>query len=347
MQNTSPVSPMLQQTIDRQKAGVSAAVQQPKPNLTQKPEIIESVQKPAKSKIGKYLAIGAVCLVAATGAALIINSLIRKGNLLGAKDALKYAEKAQAQADEAQKYAENIRSEAGKLYTEITELFNNGGMKDGNKVANITTLKGGTELMEELASDGSTVLRKSTFIDKVLSDIEIPQEKGCNKFIFTVTKGELLIFNEGYEKLADGSEKIAKELIFEDGKLDIFKEGFESFANGSEKIAKELNFIDRELSSFKEGIEKSADGRQKIAKRLSPIGGKLDIFQEGFERFEDESQKVAKELCFKDGKLSIFKEGIERFADKNVIFAKELKFEDKKPFYNIGVFLKSLFNKSK
>ena len=181
-------------------------------------------------------------------------------------------------AKKAQKYAENIKSQAEKLKDEVTELFNNGGMKDGNKVANIIQQDDGVKLMEELASDGS-LLRKSTFMDKML-EIEVSTKKGQDVFVFE--NGILLVYNKDLERLADGSKKVAKILQFNDDKLLAYNNGCEEFADGSKKVAKVLIFNDDKLLAYNKGYEEFVDGSEKAAKILQFEDGKLSVYSKNY-----------------------------------------------------------------
>ncbi len=219
------LSPLSQKIIEVRNESVQ---NQPYVDLSQKPDTVKLSSKVNNNKkVGKYIAIGAIGAAIMAGGVILACSLIKNGKLLG--------------ADKAQKYASKIQSEAEKLSQEVTELFNNGGIKNGNKIANITQGESGVEIMEELASDGS-LLRKSTFSNKILSEIELPTKKGSDKFLFE--DGKLSGYAKGYEEAADGSVKYAKLLVFEDGKLSGYTKGLEKAADGSGKAAKELVFED-------------------------------------------------------------------------------------------------------
>ena len=318
------LSPLNQKVIETRNQNVQ---NQPYVDLSSKPDTVEISSKNNK-KIGKYLAIGAIGAAILAGGAILACSLVKNGKLLG--------------ADKAQKYASKIQSEAEKLSQEVTELFNNGGIKNGNKIANITQGESGVEIMEELASDGS-LLRKSTFSDKILSEIELPAKKGSDKFLFK--DGKLTGYAKGYEESADGSYKYAKKLVFEDDKLAKYRKGYERSADGSYKFAKDLVFKDGKLAKYTKGFEESADGSRKYAKDLVFIDGKLTEYIKGFEISADGRIKYAKGLNFIDGKLAFYRKGFEESADGSIKLAKSLDFEDGKPISNIIKFIGSYFKK--
>ena len=291
-------SPALQTYINKQNPKTNPQGQAT--NLPLKSDTVE-INKKTNKKVGKYIAIS----LAATATVAGTLFLVTKG-----KTCL-----LELNAKKAQKVADDLQVRAEKLKEEVVELFNNNGIKQGNKVAEIIKQDDGSKLMQELASDGS-ILRKSIFIDEALDSIRLPAKKGDDVYSF-MQDGKLSKYLKGHEEFEDGSWKAAKFLWFEDGKLSIYAKGYEEFEDGSWKAAKILTFEDEKLSEYTKGCE----------------------------AFEDGSWKTAKTLTFEDGKLSMYAKGREEFEDGSWKTAKFLSFEDGKPFKNMWIFIKSFFKK--
>jgi len=319
-------SPALQTYINKQNPKTN--LQGQATNLPLKPDTVE-INKKTNKKVGKYIAIGLAA--AATVAGVLF--LVTKG-----KTCL-----LELNVKKAQKVAEDLQVRAEELRKEVIELFNNNGIKQGNKVAEIIEQDDGSKLMQELASDGS-ILRKSIFIDKVLDSIMLPAKQGKDVYHFW-QDGKLKEYAKGFEKLENGSEKVAKRLFFKDGKLERYVKGFEKLEDGSEKIAKFLQIKDGKCIAYAKGFEVLEDGRVKIAKGLLFEDGKLERYMKGCEQFEDGSEKTAKCLLFEDGKLKEYAKGFEVLEDGSKKIAKSLEFEDGKPFKNMWIFIKSFFKK--
>ena len=218
-------SPALQTYINKQNPKTNPQGQAT--NLSLKPDTVE-INKKTNKKVGKYIAIGLAAAATVAGALFLVTK--GKTCLL------------ELNAKKAQKVADDLQVRAEELRKEVIELFNNNGIKQGNKVAEIIKQDDGSKLMQEFASDGS-ILRKSIFIDEALDSIMLPAKKGDDVFEF-MQDGKLSKYLKGYENFEDGSEKAAKTLLFEDGKLCGYAKGYEKFEDGSEKIAKTLLFED-------------------------------------------------------------------------------------------------------
>ena len=176
-----------------------------------------------------------------------------------------------------QKQADEVIEYAQKVFDEITELFKKGDeiTPDGKTLRKITS-NGSERIMEEFGQDG-TIARRSTFVN------EIPKK-----------------IQEGYEELADGSWKYAKELTFENGKPNLYIEGFEKLADGTSKYAKELTFVNGKPFWYKEGYEELADGTSKYAKELTFENGKPNLYKEGAKYNAlktDEPEEVGKQYA--------------------------------------------------
>ena len=224
-------------------------MQMPKVDLSQKLDSVELSKKITnKSKAGKYIKIGIILAAVVAGVALI--------NKYGIK----------CNSKKINKYAE-------KLKNEVTELFTNEGMKDGKKIAEIADGLEGQKIMREFASDSSTVLRESTFVDRVLSSIKVKAEKG--KDVYEFNNGLLSSFFKSKEALENGGFKAAKMLGFENGKLIEYAKGVEKSANGDLKIANQLKYKDGKLIEYAKGVEGLNEENEKCAKKLSYQEGKL------------------------------------------------------------------------
>ena len=215
-------------------------------------------------------------------------------------------EAANSLAESAQKQAEEIVESGKKLFDEVTELFKKGDeiAPDGTVLRKITG-DDAQKIMEEFSQDG-TLLRRSEFIDDILDNVE-----------------------EGIEELADGSWKIAKGIVFEDGKPSWYQEGIEELADGSEKFAKGIIFENEKPRDYMEDFKELADGSNKIAKKISFKDGKLSEYAEDIEELADGSEKFAKGIDFKDGKPSLYQEGYKELPDDTREVAKEFKLTDK------------------
>ncbi len=106
------------------------------------------------------------------------------------------AESVQRQADEVTEYAQ-------KLFDEVTELFKKGGeiAPDGIVLRRITG-NGPRKVMEEFADD----------------------TKKFAKEIYFLEDGKPSLYQEGFEKLADRSEKVAKQ-------FKLTKKGWQKISN--------------------------------------------------------------------------------------------------------------------
>ena len=233
-------------------------------------------------------------------------------------------EAANSLAESAQKQAEEIVESGKKLFDEVTELFKKGDeiAPDGTVLRKITG-DDAQKIMEEFSQDG-TLLRRSEFIDDILDNVEEGIEELADGS-WKIAKG--IVFEDG--KLADGSWKIAKGIVFEDGKPSWYQEGIEELADGSEKFAKGIIFENEKPRDYMEDFKELADGSNKIAKKISFKDGKLSEYAEDIEELADGSEKFAKGIDFKDGKPSLYQEGYKELPDDTREVAKEFKLTDK------------------
>lgn len=265
-------------------------------------------------------------------------------------------DKANELAENLQKEAEQIAESAQKKLDSIRELFNNGGKDaDGKAVA---TIKDGVDdvaekIMEEFADDGTTVLRRSRFLNndrgEFISIDEFARDGKIEHFDFN-SDGKLSWYSRSGEISADGSEKLAKQFCFnnKNGTLGRYIETHEELAEGGRKYTNEIGLDNGKLVQYIEGREESTGKTAKAihyfydndyvysegvnsdcskAKELRVKDGKLWLYGE-----DTSFDKTAKQLDFdKDGKISLYTEGRERLSGGVSMTAKELRMTDGKP----------------
>ena len=173
------------------------------------------------------------------------NSLVQSAQ----KQIGEITENVQKQIEEAAEQARRIKENAQKLFNEATELFKEGGKtsSDGTPLRTITGFDAG-EIMEEFDRNGK-IIRRFIFENDTLKSVQ-----------------------EGYEKLADGTSKYAKELTFVNGKPFWYKEGVEELADGTSKYAKELTFVNGKPNLYKEGAKYNAlktDEPEEVGKQYA------------------------------------------------------------------------------
>ena len=258
-------SPALQMRIENSQTPKTNTQKQTN-NLSSKSDTVEISTK-ANKNYKKYITIGAISATAIAGAFF----LAAKGKTCLIK----------LNAKKAQKYAENVESKAEKLKEEVLELFNNNGIKEGNKIAKITTQKDGTKLMEELTSNNEAI-RKSTFVDEVLSSIELSTKKETSCFYEFSKDGKLSRYMKDIKTFEDGNIKTAKCLLFENGKLSHYVKGIEEFTDNRYTTAKVLYYKDGNLVSSVKNCE-YIDDRYKAREILEFENGKLTNHLKNYE----------------------------------------------------------------
>lgn len=275
------------QTGIGQRANINKPNTQIKINFTSKSDIAEfSTKTPAKNKTEKHTAL-ALALIGTISA-----NTAKKSKLLEAKKAQKYAQKVQVQAE--------------KLKGEVSELFNNGGIKDGRVVANV--FQGDCfEIMEEFTQDGS-LSRRSGFINKTLSSCEVLTNEG--KDFYEFDNGALAAFKKG-RVFENGKSKAAEQFYFEDGELVQYEKDVEVFSDEVGKAAKQLMFKDGKLIQYGKDIEFSIFGTWMMKNGLIFEDGKLVRYEKDVISDAGEGTKTAKCVFFKEGKLSKYLEGYE------------------------------------
>lgn len=290
------ISPLLKAHIAQVQEETRAAENKPKVNLTQKPDEVKISSSTNKKKIAKYVGIG----IAIAGALATTAFLLTKG-----KTCL-----LEFNAKKAQKYAEEIQEKAEKLKEEVIELFNAGGIKNGNKVANIID-DVDCKIMEEIDSSG-ILIRKSTFNpDGTLSKIELPAKKGADLYSFW--DGELTEYVKNFQQDSKGNISIAKRLLFEDGKLAEYVKNFQEDPEGNISVAKALGFEDGKLVEYTKNFQEDSEGNMSGAKVLD----------------------------FEDGKLAGYVKNLQVDFEGNSSATKEIEFTPGKPLKNLLDFLKS------
>ena len=254
--------------------------------------------------------IGGVAALAIAGIGAAV--MIKKGKMPDeVKEAFiaanKLNDEATSLAQSVQKQTDEILETAQKKFDEVTELFKKGEEKaaDGTVLRKITKESDTQSVMEEFA-DGKLV-RQTFFEEDKAQDIY-----------------------ENIEQFADGSEKAAKVLGFDNGKISVYVENAEQFADGSKKAAKRFRFDNDKISEYAENVERLADSSEKMTKVLDFDNGKISGYVENFEQLADDSKKAAKVLGFDNGKISVYAEDFEN-ADDFIVTAKDLYFDNGKP----------------
>lgn len=133
------------------------------------------------------------------------------------------------EAKEMVQKAEEFSQNAIKTVNEIMELFQNGGKNsEGKIVAQITHSKDNDALkfMNEFAQDGTTPVRKSTFINDMLCRVEEFTSDNKQNTAF-LQNNKLKIYREGVESLPNNVYKTAKAAHFENNKPYLYTEGAE------------------------------------------------------------------------------------------------------------------------
>lgn len=165
--------------------------------------------------------IGGVAALAIAGIGAAV--MIKKGKMPDeVKEAFiaanKLNDEATSLAQSAQKQADEILETAQKKFDEVTELFKKGEEKaaDGTVLRKITKESDTQSVMEEFA-DGKLV-RQTFFEEDKAQDIY-----------------------ENIEQFADGSEKAAKVLGFDNGKISVYVEDYKKIGSYV-TTAKDLDF---------------------------------------------------------------------------------------------------------
>ena len=254
--------------------------------------------------------IGGVAALAIAGIGAAV--MIKKGKMPDeVKEAFiaanKLNDEATSLAQSVQKQTDEILETAQKKFDEVTELFKKGEEKaaDGTVLRKITKGSDTQSVMEEFA-DGKLV-RQTFFEEDKAQDIY-----------------------ENIEQFADGSEKAAKVLGFDNGKISVYVENAEQLADGSKKAAKRFRFDNDKISEYAENVERLADDSEKMAKVLGFDNGKISGYIENFEQLADGSEKMTKVLGFDNGKISVYVEDYKKIGSY-VTTAKDLDFDNGKP----------------
>ena len=247
------ISPLLQTMIEKQSPS-NNNVQQPKIDLTSKPDTVEISSK--NKKVGKYVGMGLAAAATIAGAIFLLTK--------GKTCLLEF------NAKKAQKYAENIQAEAEKIKNEVIELFNNGGQKNGVKVAEIEN-----DIMTEFAQDGKTILRESKFYNAGALKISNYQKNREDIYVFYDKDGKLSRYLKDYKEDANGGFECKKALGFEFGKLSEYAKGYKEDANSGYECKKELDFEDGKLSRYYKDMKADENGSFECKKVLNFEDGKL------------------------------------------------------------------------
>ncbi len=212
-------------------------------NKSEKADTVTVAGKEIKKKtaVAGFLAAAAVI-----GAGIIY--AVRKG-------------KAPLEAKEMMQRANEFSENAHKTVNEVMELFQNGGKNsEGKMVAQITHSKDSDVLkfMNEFAQDGTTPVRKSTFINDMLCRVEEFTSDNKQNTAF-LQNNKLTIYREGEETLPDGIYKTAKEAYFENNKPYLYTEGIEIYHTDNNsrvyKTAKEVCISEKgKPLSYKENL---------------------------------------------------------------------------------------------
>ena len=253
----------------------------------QQAETPQETEKPEGNKKVNKALIGAAAAAGLAAIAFAGISMLRKGKMPEEvqktfQSAEEFLQKANRTAEEVEKIGDDIVSttveKMKKTFDEVFSFIDNGsknGYQDvvgenGKLLRKFELENGKPKKLIEYGEDGSTIIRK-TEIDSLQPSI-IEDITGNTRMWFE--NGKPSCYNEGYEKLADGSWKAAKILDFREGKPASYKEGYEELADGSWKAAKILDFRGGKPASYNEGYEELADGSWKFSKELEFFNGR-------------------------------------------------------------------------
>ncbi len=360
---TTSISPLNQALIEKTKQNNGQNVQKQAPIQTPVPktgqDTFELSTKSTKAEkagiIDKIKANKKTILIAAIGLCAAIGGVAicaKKGILptnIGAK-ADKVTKRGNEILEQGEKIAvqgSEIVEESKRQLDEVLKLIKRGEKNDfqditddsGKVIRRFMDLDGMEKAMEEL--DGDKVVRRTVF----------------NNFE-NIGKSDISSIEKGYEKLADGSEKVAEGFNFKDGKLYQYLKGSKASKDGSGKYAETFNFKDGKISEYLKGSKVSKDGSGKYAEgfnfedgkisgylkggKVSKDGsgkyaegfifedGKISEYLKGRKISEDGSEKIAECFEFEDGKASLYQKGYEAPKDGDVKIAKEFELEDDK-----------------
>lgn len=217
----------------------------------------------------------------------------------------------------------------------VINLYNNGGKDvNGNTVAKFSKTSHENEVtttMEELAKDGKTIARKSTFIQGELCKIEEFTENG-KKNVCKFGNGKLAHYEEGCEAY-DGTEKIEKILKFDNNdELESYKEGYKH-SQYCTKTSKSIDFISGQSSLYKEGSEYYGAAHKKEEVYAFILNGKLSGgCRIGVQHHKDGTTSTTKGVYVdKNGRLSHYQEGCRTLSDGTSRIEQELRYNNAVP----------------
>ena len=237
MINSLSVSPMLQARITQQNDSVLSLQNQSLQNAKSDTLELPSSQKMPKSK--KLLMIASLIGVAAVGIGALI--LANKGKII------------QLEGSKIQKTAVKNQTSAKATIDEVMTLLDKvKGSPDGSKV------------LEEVAEDGKTLVRKSTLFDGFLTIDDFVE-----KTRIEALDGELIDFYKGFEIFEDGSLKAKEGFRFAGNELRSWVKNCKQNADGTYSVEKEMYFGLGKVMKFAKNICTNADGDadcQKVIK---------------------------------------------------------------------------------
>lgn len=201
-----------------------------------------------------------------------------------------------------------------KKVDEACALFKNGGKDSGGniigKIIPNTDDKIYAENFLEEYSQSGTLLRKSSFIDDFLVEIEEFTDNGKSKNILKHNwfEGGIESYTEGYGKLADGSEQFTRKIEFSGetgGRLDspydincLYKEMHST--SGAKNT--ELEIIGGDIRHYFEDYNtNTASNRLEIGRGLWLKYGEPDMYVENNTISKKGLENIAKELNFRNG----------------------------------------------
>lgn len=181
------------------------------------------------------------------------------------------SEKVNNTVAEVSKLASGTSSKNVKIEGDIIKEFDNAG-----KLVRKTTLESGSpkKIVEYLGDNKKNIITLSdgdftrTFkgeYEKVADGVERWAQE-----LVTTKEGNPSLYAKGIEKTSDGITTMAKKLLIKDGKADNLFVQIQQKGQNIQKYARSLEFKDGEPSKFIKGYEKLQDGTEKIKKILVP-----------------------------------------------------------------------------
>ncbi len=259
----------------------NAATASPANNSTKMPESKGDTVTLFGKEIKKKHVIAGGIIGGATivGITVAVINHIKKGKIGQATKAAKemlaeatgLSEKVNSTVAEVSKLAAGSSNKNVKIEGDIIKEFDNAG-----KLIRKTTLESGSpkKIVEYLEDNKKNIITLSngdstrTFkgqYEKVADGVE----KWAQELV-TTKDGNPSMYAKNVEKTSDGIKTFAKKILIKDGKADGYFEKIQQKGNDIQKYAFGLEFKDGEASKFIKGFEKLQDGTEKIKRTFVP-----------------------------------------------------------------------------